>query len=570
MAWSPIDLITIQYQNPSDNTPASGFVLKAFAAGTSTNIPMATDDTGATQFNDISLNSDGNPEHLGSVVVPHIDQRYKISFFATQAAADANTPAIWSIDNLTPPTFTGSFTTNDAISGAVTDVIDMTHTTSGTPVAGIGTGISFSTETADDNTELGMQIHAVTTDVSSGSEDFKFLCRLMVAGTIADAFECSSTGQLSVKTGGSYAVNGTDVLTATALGSGVLASSLTSLGTIASLVATTADINAGTVDAVVGGTTPAAGTFTDLASTGNTTIGNATGDALTYHPSAWTLTNAVTITGTWADLGAVTTVDINGGTVDGATIGGASAGAGTFTTLIATTIDGPIGSVTPAAVIGTTLKADTSLELASGATVTAILDEDDMTSNSATALATQQSIKAFVDAAAVTPALEFISATTASNDATIEFSLTGSFAEYELHCLNVIPATDDQEIIIRTSTDSGVSFDAGASDYGWRSNNNGATATLATDAEIRIAAPNVGNVNPGEGVSVWLTIIRPAEATFTAIQWQHGGVDSGGNFFGGDGFSQRLAAEDVTDIQVLFESGNVTSGLFALYGVNRA
>ena len=46
--------------------------------------------------------------------------------------------------------------------------------------------------------------------------------------------------------------------------------------------------------------------------TGATTIGNATGDALTYHPSAWTLTNAVSITGTWTDLGTVTTVDING------------------------------------------------------------------------------------------------------------------------------------------------------------------------------------------------------------------------------------------------------------------
>ena len=34
--------------------------------------------------------------------------------------------------------------------------------------------------------------------------------------------------------------------------------------TLSSLVATTADINAGTVDAVIGGTAPAAGTFTTL------------------------------------------------------------------------------------------------------------------------------------------------------------------------------------------------------------------------------------------------------------------------------------------------------------------
>ena len=42
---------------------------------------------------------------------------------------------------------------------------------------------------------------------------------------------------------------------------------ITTLGTIGSLVATTADINAGTVDAVIGGTTPAAGTFTTLIGT---------------------------------------------------------------------------------------------------------------------------------------------------------------------------------------------------------------------------------------------------------------------------------------------------------------
>lgn len=50
----------------------------------------------------------------------------------------------------------------------------------------------------------------------------------------------------------------------------------------------------------------------------------------------------------------------------------------------------------------------TSLTLASGATVTAILDEDSMSSNSATALATQQSIKAYIDAQNTAQALTFV------------------------------------------------------------------------------------------------------------------------------------------------------------------
>ena len=52
---------------------------------------------------------------------------------------------------------------------------------------------------------------------------------------------------------------------------------ITSLGTIASLVATTADINGGTVDAVIGGTTPAAGTFTTLSGTTSVSGGTITG-----------------------------------------------------------------------------------------------------------------------------------------------------------------------------------------------------------------------------------------------------------------------------------------------------
>ncbi len=53
------------------------------------------------------------------------------------------------------------------------------------------------------------------------------------------------------------------------------------------------------------------------------------------------------------------------------------------------------------------LSSATSLALATGATVTGIADEDDMTSNSATLLATQQSIKAYVDTQITAEDLDF-------------------------------------------------------------------------------------------------------------------------------------------------------------------
>jgi len=162
------------------------------------------------------------------------------------------------------------------------------------------------------------------------------------------------------------------------------------LGTV-----TTIDIDGGSVDGViVGANSAAAGTFTNLTSTGNTTLGNASGDSITFHPNAWTLSNAVTITGTWANLGTVTTVDINGGSLDAVTIGAAS-----HTTIKGTTIEGT-----------------TSLKLATGATVTGIEDSDTLSSDSNTLLATQQSIKAYIDGLSPAPGIQMTWDTATDDD----------------------------------------------------------------------------------------------------------------------------------------------------------
>ena len=121
----------------------------------------------------------------------------------------------------------------------------------------------------------------------------------------------------------------------------------------------------------------------------------------------------------------ISKVDIDSGAIDGTTIGANSAAAGTFTDLTATgnTVlgDAATDTVTITADVASNIipSADDTYDLgASGSewkdiyidgvayvdsiampttTVTDILDEDDMSSDSATALATQQSIKAYVD-----------------------------------------------------------------------------------------------------------------------------------------------------------------------------
>ncbi len=157
----------------------------------------------------------------------------------------------------------------------------------------------------------------------------------------------------------------------------------------------TLDVSAGTLtlaadqisgDKVEGGTINAI-TITTLASTtGNITNVNAT----TIDTTNIEVTNIKAKDGTAAATIAdstgvitvpsavLTTADINGGTIDGVTIGGSSAGDITFANLS----DGTI-------------------------TVTAFVDEDNMSSNSATLIPTQQSVKAYVDAQVTAQDLDF-------------------------------------------------------------------------------------------------------------------------------------------------------------------
>ena len=98
------------------------------------------------------------------------------------------------------------------------------------------------------------------------------------------------------------------------------------------------DIDSGTIDnTVIGGSTPAAATFSTADINGGTidgaTIGSASAAAGTF--TNLTASGTVSFSGaTVSDGGSVTTVDINGGTIDGATIGGSTAGAGTFTSAV--------------------------------------------------------------------------------------------------------------------------------------------------------------------------------------------------------------------------------------------
>ena len=201
----------------------------------------------------------------------------------------------------------------------------------------------------------------------------------------------ATTDTLTNKTLTSPDVNTPDIDGGTIDGATIATSDIT-VGT-----GKTLDVSGGTLtladnqisgDKVEGGTI-ASTTITSLASTTvdttNLEVTNIKAKDGTSAGSIADSTGVVTLASS-----VLTTTDINGGTIDGATIGGTTTAAGSFTSVNATSLD-----------VAGTVEFD-GLSGTGSVTVTDILDQDNMSSNSATALATQQSIKAYVDSQVAT------------------------------------------------------------------------------------------------------------------------------------------------------------------------
>lgn len=100
MTWKPTSRAPLQFQD-SNSDNYSGAVLKFYQDGTTNALTVASDGAGVDTFTSVALDASGYPVRSGSPIVVYLQEDYKMVLYPDQTSADANTGAIWTIDNLT-------------------------------------------------------------------------------------------------------------------------------------------------------------------------------------------------------------------------------------------------------------------------------------------------------------------------------------------------------------------------------------------------------------------------------------------------------------------------------------
>jgi hypothetical protein len=142
------------------------------------------------------------------------------------------------------------------------------------------------------------------------------------------------------------------------------------------------------------------------------------------------------------------------------------------------------------------------------------------------------------------------------------------FDHYVFYFQHVIPATDNVNSVMQTSTNDGSAYASTGGDYHVRGNTD-TTGLVVTQAN------QVGSDTNEFGISGKFHLYSPHTTAFT---YAYSDVvflsdDAGSYVYHGSyddpskGSSVRLAAEDVDAVKFLFSSGNIESGEIVMYGI---
>jgi hypothetical protein len=186
-----------------------------------------------------------------------------------------------------------------------------------------------------------------------------------------------------------------------------------------------------------------------------------------------------------------------------------------------------------------------------------------------------QTAGAAANPAWASPGQQLLATGSASGAATADIVLTSftAFRNLVIFLNNIVPATDDTQFYMRTSTNGGSSYDSGATDYVWTnysfsSSEGGPTSASNGAAQIGIGTDDaVAKLSSDAGASASYRIYLPNRTTSNKclVQWSGGNVGTSNNAFVTIGTGFRNSAADVDAVRFLMSSGNITLN-YAVYG----
>ena len=218
-----------------------------------------------------------------------------------------------------------------------------------------------------------------------------------------------------------------------------------------------------------------------------------------------------------------------------------------------------------------------------------MLDEDNMVSDSDTLVATQKSIKAYVDAAIAAlpaptagPGKVLLGSVSASASATVSFVdgvsgivFDGTYDKYEIDLVGVVPATDGVDLRMRVTTSG--TIQSGATDYEIAADSIASDAGTGTEVSVGVSfislnesSIRIGNAS-GESINAKVEVFDAAAARFTHVQFVASYMDnaSTSHFRHSRGAGVYNAAAAATDgIAFYMSTGNI-NGEFHLYGIKK-
>ena len=172
-------------------------------------------------------------------------------------------------------------------------------------------------------------------------------------------------------------------------------------------------------------------------------------------------------------------------------------------------------------------------------------------------------------------AVQLVASGTSAGVASLDLDISSSvFTHWDLWIDSLTPATDGAVLALRVSIDGGSTFKSGTNDYEWGgaySNMSGSGTNQHGDpghTGMSIFADNTLGNATNETNNARISIFNPRDAgqffnitsigTFT--------LDSGVRVWGAYSGHYNLGTDDVTDIQLIFESGNIADCNHRLYG----